>query len=140
MKNPITQVKRYLANRKHPRDPQWESYRRAQLVRQPECQWCGSRTDLQVHHVLPFHTHPDRELDFTNFITLCEKAGVGCHLGKGHLGNFRQANVYIRECCEYHRNKERQTDGKATAGNPPEQGQERAADAVAAESGTGGGD
>jgi len=106
MKNPMTQVKRYLANRKHQRSPQWPSYRRAHLIREPECQWCGSRTDLQVHHVKPYHDHPDIELDFANLITLCEKAGVGCHLGKGHLGNFQQAHLTIREDCEYHRRVE----------------------------------
>jgi len=52
---------------------------------------------VEVHHILPFHIHPEKELDPSNLITLCEKKdnGVNCHLLFGHLGSFKSLNAFV---------------------------------------------
>lgn len=87
-----------------PRSPQWAKIRREHLVKQPVCQACGSKENLEVHHKMPFHKEPAKELDPNNLITLCESGanGVNCHLAWGHLGSFRSYNVHVeRDAAEW---------------------------------------
>jgi hypothetical protein len=79
------------------RSPRWSAVQKAHLRFEPKCQWCGTRLVLQVHHVIPFHVDPTKELDPKNLITLCERRR--CHLKRGHNGNFREYNPIIREEC-----------------------------------------
>lgn len=69
------------------------------LLTQPLCAVCEGNKDLNVHHIHPFHLHPELELDQNNLITLCEstKHGINCHLLIGHLGNFRNINPHVLE-------------------------------------------
>lgn len=79
------------------RSSHWPAARAAHLKDHPTCAVCGGTEKLEVHHIRPFHLHPDLELDPSNFITLCEanKDGFDCHLGFGHLGNFKSFNVDV---------------------------------------------
>lgn len=71
------------------RAAQWPKIRAAHLLKEPICQICGGKLKLTVHHIRPFHIHPELELDDTNLITLCEGAGSGNHhLTFGHWGNY----------------------------------------------------
>lgn len=63
-----------------PRSACWRSTREAYIADHPFCEACGTRSDLNVHHVEPFHDCPDRECDPTNLITLCREH----HLTLGH--------------------------------------------------------
>jgi 5-methylcytosine-specific restriction enzyme A len=91
------------AKGKHPlsaaRSPHWPKVREEHLQIQPVCVVCGGSVKLNVHHIKPFHLHPELELDHKNLVTLCEaeKDGVNCHLLFGHLGNFRSFNKDVRE-------------------------------------------
>lgn len=91
------------AQGKHPvgtsRSGQWPTVRKKHLTEHPRCEVCGGTTKLEVHHVRPFHLHPDLELDQGNLITLCEAnhGGANCHLLFGHLGNFKSFNVDVHE-------------------------------------------
>lgn len=77
------------------RSSKWRSVRAAYLRIHPCCAVCGGTRSINVHHIQPFHTHPELELDPSNLITLCEsgKKGLNCHLLVGHLGNFRNINT-----------------------------------------------
>ena len=83
---------------KHPfsakRSSRWYSVRKKHLLRHPTCALCGRKDKLNVHHIKPFHLHPELELDPDNLLTLCEanKGGINCHLFFGHLGNFKMIN------------------------------------------------
>lgn len=79
------------------RSSRWPSTRKAHLEKFPTCAVCGGKSNLEVHHMVPFHTDRDKELDPTNLITLCEskKNGLNCHLWFGHLGNFRAYNPEV---------------------------------------------
>lgn len=79
------------------RDSRWPRLRKAYLKTHGECVVCGSTKRLEVHHVLPFHLYPERELDLTNLVTLCEssKRGFNCHLFVGHMGSYRTYNKQI---------------------------------------------
>ena len=79
------------------RSNQWPYARAQHLKDHPTCAVCGGYAKLEVHHIRPFHLHPDLELDPANFITLCEDDvdGVNCHLFVGHLGNFKSFNVSV---------------------------------------------
>jgi 5-methylcytosine-specific restriction enzyme A len=75
----------------------WPRVRAEHLKAFPACAVCDRAHKVEVHHVLPFHLHPDLELDPANFITLCEDDydGVNCHLFFGHLGNFKSFNENV---------------------------------------------
>lgn len=80
-----------------PRSDKWPKTRAAHLKNFPACAVCGGRKKVEVHHIRPFHLHPELELDSSNLITLCENDddGVNCHLFFGHLGNFKSFNVDV---------------------------------------------
>lgn len=88
---------------KHPasakRSSHWSSVRAQHLVKQPKCAVCGGAEKLQVHHIHPFHLHPELELDPDNLITLCESGPgkLNCHIIFGHLGNFRSYNPDVEQ-------------------------------------------
>lgn len=67
----------------------WRDVRKEHLKKQPFCQACGRKEDLEVHHIEPVHLNPSRELDPENLITLCSKT---CHLIFGHLMDYKSWN------------------------------------------------
>ena len=79
------------------RSRQWSRVRKKWLGEHGACAVCGNRRKLEVHHKLPFHLHPELELDSTNLVTLCEDKynGINCHLVIGHLGSFMSYNVNV---------------------------------------------
>ena len=74
-----------------PRSPRWPTVREAHLLRHPTCAACGGTKGLEVHHLLPYHRFPEKELDEANLLTLCEHHG--CHYAFGHLWNWNGINV-----------------------------------------------
>lgn len=77
------------------RSPQWTSFRNEFLKRHPICAACDRTSKLEVHHIKPFHTHPELELDTTNLVTLCEFH----HLVVGHKGNWNDINDNVLLHC-----------------------------------------
>lgn len=83
------------------RSPKWDEIRDDFLQKNPACAACGSTRHLQVHHIKPFHAHPELELVQENLITLCMDT-VGCHLKLGHGGSFSTFNPNIvKDAAEY---------------------------------------
>lgn len=76
------------------RSSKWDSVRDAFLLEHPVCAACGSSKKLQVHHIVPFHLHPELELDVGNLIVLCMDENE-CHLEIGHGGSFRCYNPRV---------------------------------------------
>jgi predicted TIM-barrel fold metal-dependent hydrolase len=76
------------------RSPKWDNVRKAHLKVHPKCEVCEGTKQLNVHHIKPFHLHPELELEPSNLITLCEclSYGINCHLLIGHLGNYKNIN------------------------------------------------
>lgn len=87
------------------RSPHWGAVRAKHLQTEGACRWCGTKHCLSVHHVQPFHLHPELELEQSNLITLCELIGRNCHLKRGHLGNWKKANSEIKQQCDERRQK-----------------------------------
>jgi len=86
------------------RSSHWREVRAAHLENFPTCALCGGTRKIEVHHVKPFHLHPELELEEANLITLCESGhgGVNCHLAFGHLGSFQRINPQVRlDCLEW---------------------------------------
>ncbi len=81
----------------HMRSPHWSSMRRAHLKSNPLCACCGTKKNVQVHHIKEFSRHPELELVASNLITLCEDGGDGCHRFLGHLQNWKSYNVSVVE-------------------------------------------
>jgi len=73
------------------RDPRWSGVQKAFLLRNPACAVCGARKGLNVHHIVPFHVDPSKELLESNLITLCRVH----HEWWGHLGDWKSYNVDI---------------------------------------------
>ena len=79
------------------RSPHWSRVADEHLLREPACVACGYKgRHVQVHHVKPFHLHPDLELDPNNLITLCEARGREHHLLLGHFDSWHSYNEHIR--------------------------------------------
>jgi hypothetical protein len=70
------------------RSGQWTAVRNRFVEKHPECAACGSRSNLNVHHVVPFHVDPSLELEDSNLITLCAGSEANgqhnCHFRIGH--------------------------------------------------------
>jgi 5-methylcytosine-specific restriction protein A len=77
------------------RSGKWPTVERHFLEAHSVCAACGSKNRLNVHHIHPFHIHPELELDPNNLITLCMDTKE-CHLHLGHNGNFKFYNPNIR--------------------------------------------
>lgn len=79
------------------RSGKWSSVRKEWLRLNPTCAVCGYKAKLlkplEVHHCVPFNIDPNKELDFTNLITLCRPH----HILFGHLMNFKSWNLEVRE-------------------------------------------
>lgn len=82
------------------RSPQWESVRGAWIKQHPKCAVCGTDKDIQIHHVIAFHTDQSKELDEKNLISLCEGSNKDCHRLFGHLGSFLSINENVRKDAE----------------------------------------
>jgi 5-methylcytosine-specific restriction endonuclease McrA len=78
------------------RSDKWPTVEHHFRAEHSTCAACGGKHRLNVHHVMPFHLDPSKELDPTNLITLCmgEKE---CHLHIGHGGSFKQYNPNVRK-------------------------------------------
>lgn len=81
-------------NHDHPRSGKWGTVRDHWLTDHPTCAACGTDEDLDVHHILPFSSYPEAELDpeNDNLITLCRLH----HQWIGHSGNFRFWNPHVK--------------------------------------------
>lgn len=74
----------------------WRGLEKRILQAQSSCEVCGATVRLQVHHVKPFHLHPDLEMEPDNLVVLCMGKNE-CHLQIGHGGAFRYFNPKVRE-------------------------------------------
>lgn len=68
------------------RDPAWDALSNEVIADHPWCAACGGTKFLQVHHIIPFHKDPSRELDRKNLIVLCMAPTLKCHWIQGHCG------------------------------------------------------
>lgn len=85
------------------RSKSWRLIRKIWLEENPTCCICGSKEKLEVHHIVPFHVDPSKELDMNNLATVCErkKFGINCHLLVGHLGNYKRYNPNFRSSASF---------------------------------------
>jgi len=74
------------------RSAKWPAVRKAHLKKHPRCEFCGNTTNLNVHHLKPFHIHPELELDPGNLATVCEGPTVNCHYLFGHFMDWKNFN------------------------------------------------
>lgn len=70
------------------RSPCWQAVRAAYLKGHPVCESCGGKTNIEGHHVRPFHIAPELECDVTNIIALCRD----CHFKFGHRCDDGKSN------------------------------------------------
>lgn len=75
------------------RSSKWPKVRAEHIRKNPECAACGSRSDLNVHHIKPFKRNPELELDPNNLITFCRSH----HYWIGHKGNWSKENPNCRQ-------------------------------------------
>lgn len=84
------------------RSPKWSSIKKNFLKENPCCAACGNCKKIEVHHIEPVHINPDKELDVSNLITLCDSP---CHLLFGHLFSYKSWNPNVVDDCKNYLNK-----------------------------------
>jgi hypothetical protein len=84
------------------RSPSWSKIRKEYLKKYPCCAACGRSKKVEVHHIKPVHTHPEKELDLDNLITLCDSP---CHIVFGHFMDYKSWNPKVIEDCMVYYNK-----------------------------------
>lgn len=73
----------------------WVKLERETVEGHPFCSCCGRTSELQVHHLEPFHLAPERELDPTNLIVVCR----WCHWLVCHLCDWKAYNpLAVQDC------------------------------------------
>lgn len=90
---------RWLAQHSPPRSSAWIKVEHEHLVKEPGCRACpiGHKgVDVQVHHIVPFHIDPSKELDPKNVITLCRRH----HFMFGHCEDYKSWNPHVVEDCD----------------------------------------
>ena len=81
------------------RSNKWDEVRDTFIEKNSSCAACGSTKKLQVHHIKPFHLHPELELEESNLITLCMDKN-DCHLNVGHGDSWRCYNPNVKSDAE----------------------------------------
>lgn len=92
MKEMVSSLTQNIKSLMEGRSPKWVATRRKFLLKHSKCEACGNTTNLNVHHIIPFHIKSDLELDENNLITLCENShinGTNCHFIFGHGGDWK---------------------------------------------------
>ena len=77
------------------RSPHWPAVRAKHLEGHPCCEVCGGKSELEVHHVVPFHREGGHALELApdNLITLCRHD----HFLVGHAQSWKASNRTVRE-------------------------------------------
>ena len=79
------QVFKFWADKHNRNSDSYKQWRKAVYKRDCYvCQNCGTKKDLQAHHIKPWQRYPDLRYEVENGITLCRK----CHL-KAHGGCWK---------------------------------------------------
>ncbi len=89
-----------LIDKLYGRSSQWRKVRAEHIKNNPTCAACGREEGLEVHHIVPYHIAPEKELDPTNLITLC---GKYCHFVFGHFMDWKSWNENVIQDCEDYR-------------------------------------
>lgn len=80
-----------------PRSSKWPRVRQKHLEKFPTCACCGSRENIQVHHIVAYSDDPHLELEPSNLISLCMTPHRFCHFVFGHAWNWSDINPGVRE-------------------------------------------
>lgn len=83
------------------RSSHWPAVAHAHLKLHPACAACGATKDLDVHHVVPFHVDPSKELLESNLLTLCRLHHLDAHCGDWKLWNPQAVNRAIQHLADW---------------------------------------
>lgn len=81
------------------RSSKWPAVECAFIAAHPKCEACGTKDDLNVHHIVPFHVNRTMELDTANLITLCHTD----HFVIGHFHDWQSWNPNVRRMVAQYR-------------------------------------
>ena len=87
------------------RSSAWPEWSDRYMARHPFCAvtgrliWRNGKfiVEAALHHIVPFHLDPERELDETNVLPMTEAPPFNAHLIVGHLGDWRSFNPEVVE-------------------------------------------
>jgi len=74
--------------KRHTRSPKWAKLEKEFVKHNPLCAACGAELRIQVHHIQPYHLHPELELEPKNLIQLCMGPNE-CHFLLGHGASWK---------------------------------------------------
>lgn len=71
------------------------AWRNQCLIRDGGCKKCGSRSNLRVHHIVPYKLDTALRWNVNNGITLCEDCHKQFHKEYGNAGNIEELFKFI---------------------------------------------
>lgn len=88
------------------RSPKWGAFKKEYEKTHPKvCAVCGSKKGVALHHLRPFHLHPELELEENNMLWVCERPGHDHHFMVAHLEDYKSFNPTAKEDAEIWRKK-----------------------------------
>lgn len=68
---------------------------RTKLLDNGKCECCGCQDNLRTHHIIPYCVAPEKFVDETNMVVLCEDCHRKYHHKYGFKGNVQMFNEFI---------------------------------------------
>lgn len=73
---------------------------RKNLLQGGRCKKCGCEDNLVTHHIIPYSVNPDKFVDKTNMVVLCENCHREYHHKYGFKGNNQMFEDFIKNSIE----------------------------------------
>ena len=69
---------------------------RKELLTNAKCKRCGCQDNLITHHIIPYSVNPERFVDKSNMVVLCEECHRKYHHEYGFKGDEQMFNEFIK--------------------------------------------
>ena len=100
----INFIRQFFQPRFGGRSPKWRKVRKAYLKKHPVCAVCsktGKIISNEIHHIVPVNIDKSKELEESNFITLCREH----HFLFGHFNSWYSFNKNVKKDAKEWKNK-----------------------------------
>lgn len=85
-------------NEKLRKSPEYKKWRVLVYKRDHyQCQICGSKKEINAHHLFGWKEYPDKRFDVNNGITLCKECHIKVHQKYGWTSNIKMTPDFLKK-------------------------------------------